>query len=88
MYFWADGVRVDTIGATPEGKKQLVGLIDGVRESVILERAAAYLERLSSALPPFRLCPRIREPTESCTINFQHIESLMTRNLAQSRFPD
>ena len=45
VYFWADGIHVqarleDTaqcllviIGATPEGKKELVGLIDGVRES-------------------------------------------------------
>ena len=50
FYFWADGIDVqarleDTaqcllviIGATPEGKKELVGLIDGVRESgTILE---------------------------------------------------
>ena len=45
VYFWADGIRVQArleddaqcllviIGATPEGKKELVGLIDGVRES-------------------------------------------------------
>ena len=45
VYFWADGIHVqarleDTaqcllviIGATPEGKKELVGLTDGVRES-------------------------------------------------------
>jgi putative transposase len=45
VYCWADGIHVqarleDTaqcllviIGATPEGKKELVGLIDGVRES-------------------------------------------------------
>ena len=45
VYFWADGIHVqarleDTtqcllviIGATPEGKKELVGLIDSVRES-------------------------------------------------------
>jgi putative transposase len=45
VYFWVDGIHVqarleDTaqcllviIGATPEGKKELVGLIDGVRES-------------------------------------------------------
>jgi hypothetical protein len=33
--FWADGIHVGRriIGATPEGKKELVGLIDGVRES-------------------------------------------------------
>ena len=44
MYFWADGIylnaRMDDkqcilviIGATPEGKKELVGFIDGYRES-------------------------------------------------------
>src|SRR5205085_1105703 len=44
-YFWVDGIHVQArleddaqcllviIGATPEGKKELVGLIDGVRES-------------------------------------------------------
>jgi putative transposase len=46
VYFWADGIHVQArleddaqcllviIGATPEGKKELVGLTDGVRESV------------------------------------------------------
>ena len=45
VYFWADGIHVQArledaaqcllviIGATPEGKKELVGLIDGVREN-------------------------------------------------------
>ena len=45
VYFWADGIHVQArledeaqcllviIGATPEGKKEIVGLIDGVRES-------------------------------------------------------
>ena len=45
VYFWADGIHVQArledaaacllviISATPEGKKELVGLIDGVRES-------------------------------------------------------
>jgi len=45
VYFWADGIHVQArleetaqcllviIGATPKGKKELVGLIDGVRES-------------------------------------------------------
>ena len=45
VYFWVDGIYVQArleddaqcllviIGATPEGKKELVGLIDGVRES-------------------------------------------------------
>src|SRR3954466_12919647 len=46
VYFWVDGIHVQArleadaqcllviIGATPEGKKELVGLTDGVRESV------------------------------------------------------
>src|SRR3981081_92259 len=45
VYFWVDGIHVQArleeaarcllviSGATPEGKKELVGLIDGVRES-------------------------------------------------------
>jgi putative transposase len=45
VYFWADGIHVQArledaaqcllviIGATPEGRKELLGLIDGVRES-------------------------------------------------------
>src|SRR5690242_4415787 len=45
VYFWIDGIHVQArleqdaqcllviIGATPEGKKELVGLTDGVRES-------------------------------------------------------
>jgi putative transposase len=45
VYFWVDGIHIQArlednaqcllviIGATPEGKKELVGLIDGVRES-------------------------------------------------------
>jgi transposase-like protein len=49
VYFWVDGIHVQArleetaqcllviIGATPEGKKELVGLIDGVGESA--ERA-------------------------------------------------
>ena len=47
VYFWADGIHVQArlednaqcllviIGATPEGKKELVGLVDGVRESAL-----------------------------------------------------
>ena len=47
VYFWADGIHVQArlednaqcllviIGATPEGKKELVGLIGGVRESAL-----------------------------------------------------
>ena len=45
VYCWADGIHLEArleeqaqcilviIGATPEGRKELVGLIDGVRES-------------------------------------------------------
>ena len=48
VYFWADGIYVQArledeaqcllviIGATPEGKKELVGLADGLRESAFL----------------------------------------------------
>src|SRR3989440_2267550 len=52
VYFWVDGIHVQArleeaaqcllviIGATPEGKKELVGLIDGrARERAIVERA-------------------------------------------------
>jgi putative transposase len=47
VYFWVDGIYVQArleeeaqcllviIGATPEGKKELVGLTDGVRESTL-----------------------------------------------------
>ena len=47
VYFWADGIHVQVrleddaqcllviIGATPEAKKEFVGLIDGVRESAL-----------------------------------------------------
>jgi putative transposase len=51
VYFWVDGIHVQArledaaqcfvviIGATPEGKKEVVGLIDGVRESAQSWRA-------------------------------------------------
>jgi putative transposase len=47
VYIWVDGIYVQTrleneaqcilviIGATPDGKKELVGLTDGVRESAL-----------------------------------------------------
>src|SRR4051794_2649206 len=49
VYFWVDGIHVQArleadaqcllviIGATPEGKKEVVGLIDGVREAAALQ---------------------------------------------------
>src|SRR5438874_6953950 len=49
VYFWVDGIYVQArleddaqcllviVGATPEGKKEFVGLADGVREHTILE---------------------------------------------------
>jgi transposase-like protein len=52
VYFWANGIHVQArleddaqcllviIGATPEGKKELVGLIGGVRESAQSWRVA------------------------------------------------
>ena len=50
LYFWADGIHLEArleeqaqcilviIGATPEGKKELVGFTDGIRESSQLWR--------------------------------------------------
>jgi len=47
VYFWADGIHLQArledqaqcllviIGTTPEGRKELAGLIDGVRESTL-----------------------------------------------------
>ena len=54
VYFWVDGIHVQArledaaqcllviVGATPEGKKEFVGLADGVRE-----RAQSWKEMLS-----------------------------------------
>ena len=65
MYFWADGIHVQArledeaqcllviIGATPEGKKELVGLIDGVRESAQSWRLSVP----THSDQPFRLIP-------------------------------
>jgi transposase-like protein len=65
VYFWADGIHVQArleddaqcllviIGATPEGKKELVGLIDGVRESAQSWRELLLdLERRGLAVAP------------------------------------
>ena len=65
VYFWADGIHVQArleddaqclqviIGATPEGKKELVGLIDGVRESAQSWRALLLdLKRRGLAVAP------------------------------------
>jgi len=65
VYFWADGIHVQArledaaqcllviIGATPEGKKELVGLIDGVRESALSWRELLLdLKRRGLALAP------------------------------------
>ncbi len=65
VYFWADGIHVQArledaaqcllviIGATPEGKKELVGLIDGVRESAQSWRELILdLERRGLAIAP------------------------------------
>ncbi len=71
VYFWVDGIHVQArleddaqcllviIGATPEGKKELVGLIDAVRESAQPWRE--LLLDLSSAAPPWD--PSSRSPT-------------------------
>jgi transposase-like protein len=65
VYFWADGIHVQArleddaqcllviIGATPEGKKELVGLIDGVRESAQSWRGLLLdLKRRGLAMAP------------------------------------
>ena len=65
VYFWVDGIHVQArledaaqcllvvIGATPEGKKELVGLIDGVRESAQSWRALLLdLQRRGLAMGP------------------------------------
>jgi putative transposase len=64
VYFWADGIHVQArleddaqcllviIGATPEGKKELVGLIDGVRESESWRELLLDLKRRGLAMGP------------------------------------
>jgi transposase-like protein len=65
VYFWVDGIHVQArledaaqcllviIGATPEGKKELVGLIDGVRESAqSWEELLLDLKRRGLAMGP------------------------------------
>ena len=65
VYLWVDGIHVQArledatqcllviIGATPEGKKELVGLIDGVRESAQSWRELLLdLKRRGLATPP------------------------------------
>ena len=65
VYFWVDGIHVQArlethaqcllviVGTTPEGKKELVGLIDGVRESAQSWRELLLdLKRRGLARPP------------------------------------
>ncbi len=65
VYLWVDGIHVQArledaaqcllviIGATPEGKKELVGLIDGMRESAQSWRELLLdLKRRGLATPP------------------------------------
>jgi putative transposase len=64
VYFWADGIHVQArledaaqcllviIGATPEGKKELVGLIDGVRESAHWKELFLDLKRRGLTIGP------------------------------------
>src|SRR6202040_3054733 len=64
-HVWVDGIHVQArleacaqcplviIGATPEGKKELVGLIDGVRESAqSLKELLLALKRRGLAMGP------------------------------------
>lgn len=65
VYFWADGIHLEArledqaqcilviIGATPEGKKELVGFTDGMRESAQSWRDLLLdLKRRGLAAPP------------------------------------
>ena len=65
MYFWGDGIHVQAgredaaqrllviIGATPEGKKKLVSLIDGVPESAQpYKKLLLDLKLRGLAMPP------------------------------------
>ena len=79
VYFWADGIHVQAhledeaqcllviIGATPDGKKELVGLIDGARKSaqswreLLLDlKRAGFRWRLSLRSPTVRSASRRR----------------------------
>ena len=73
VYFWADGIHVQArledaaqcllvvIGATPEGKKELVGLIDGVRESAqSWKELLLDLKRRGLAIGPSSQSPMAR----------------------------
>ena len=65
VYLWVDGIHVQArledeaqcilviIGATPDGKKELVGLTDGIRESALSWKDLLLdLKRRGLALPP------------------------------------
>jgi putative transposase len=64
VYFWVDGIHVQArledhaqcllviIGATPEGKKELVGLTDGVRESTRSWKELLDLKRRGLSMGP------------------------------------
>jgi hypothetical protein len=57
VYFWVDGIHVQArleeaaqcllviTGATPEGKKELVGLVDGVRDLAVADGALGFWQR-------------------------------------------
>ena len=74
VYFWVDGIHVQArleddaqcllviIGATPEGKKELVGLIDGVRESAQSWQGAAARPEAARAGDRTRARGRRRRP--------------------------
>jgi hypothetical protein len=73
VYLWADGIHVQArledeaqcllviIGATPEGKKELVGLIDGVRERA--PRPTAWTsDGTTMRSPQCACCPTAASP--------------------------
>jgi putative transposase len=77
VYFWVDGIYVQArleddaqcllviVGATPEGKKEFIGLADGVREHTILEGNAPRSETTGaydrSRARGCRRCTRVLE---------------------------
>ena len=84
LYFWADGIHLEArleeqaqcilviIGATPEGRKELVGFTDGIRES--------YATRaLNSALCCFLLMPTSHAPLDRSAFSLSRCPKIRSR---------
>ena len=103
-YFWADGTHVQArledaaqcllviIGATPEGKKELVGLIDGVRVPHQGSRCAACLLRLpgraletSAYDERYRKLVRDRAPPKSALQGMSSNKTALAMIMSSSR---